>query len=328
MDLSLGPLLDPSWPWAGLLGAGVLMLLLGLWSRRPRQGTPGLLLAHTERLQQVPRYRSLVRRRRRLMLWRIASLLLLAGGALVVIARPTSVQTATPPPPSRDLILCLDASGSMEDYSAGVVSTVREVLDRLPRDRVGLTIFNGASVVKFPLTDDRSYVEERLREAEVGFASGNGRYAYAASGSRSSQIGDGTARCVRGFDNLEDERARIVLVASDNDPFGPPVETLDDASRLARDLGVVVHGLGVPSLEADTERLREFEEAVNRTGGTLTIVTGPESLTEVVERITGLRGARLDEVPRVTRRDTPDLGLCAAVAGVLAFLLTGPGRRR
>ena len=327
MDLT--PHLAPHlrWPLLALALAAAVVVLLAWWARRPARGRgeDDLLVAHTGRLRALPRYRALVRRR----LWRTAlqtvAALVAVGGCLLLVARPYSQHTQVAQP-SRDLILCLDASGSMSPFDAEVVRALRTVVEALPGDRVGLSIFNGATVVKFPLTDDREFVEQRLVEAETAFRARSWRYVRATYTYRSSQLGDGLVACARSFDRLEEDRSRVIIVASDNRPLGPPVHSLSDAVAEAVGHGVQIHALGAPGLASDDRHRRPFEAAVEATGGTLSLLRSDDAVSRVVDRIDRLDRRRVREPPRTVTEDEPALGVAVVAAGLV--LMAGLGLRR
>ena len=63
---------------------------------------------------------------------------------------------------SRDIVLCLDVSGSALPYDREVIDTYRTLVDNFKGERIGLSIFNSTSRTVFPLTDDYELVSEQL----------------------------------------------------------------------------------------------------------------------------------------------------------------------
>jgi len=302
------------WPWLSVLAASPLVGLAVWWLRRDARAASALHVSHVSRLLQLPRYRTLVRRR----LWASAvrglAALLAVAGCLLIVARPSTV-VSTVSQPSRDLIMCLDVSMSMDPINEAVVRAVRQVVESLPGDRVGLTVFNGQSVAKFPLTEDRAFVADALDEAQRAFERREGFYYVSTFGPRSSQLGDGLHSCVRGFDRLEERRGRVVLVVSDNEPFGPPVHELDDVGRQARDRDVVVHALGPPWMQSRPEAVAEFKTAAEATGGSFALLDDEAAVADVVERIDAIERKALDEPPREVLVDRPHAGVLVATVG-------------
>jgi Ca-activated chloride channel family protein len=246
-----------------------------------------------------------------------------ALGCLVLVARPAEVRTVADAGPSRDVLVCVDVSGSMRPLDAAVVRAVRRVVSSFPGDRVGLTVFDSRPVVKFPLTDDRTFVETALDEAETAFADDvESYYGAAGTGLRNSQMGDGLQSCVHGFDRLEERRGRVVLVVGDNDPSGAPVYRLADAARQARDRDITVFALGAPWLERRPAAATELRRTAEATGGSLVLLDERTGVQRVVEGIDRVERARLATPPHVTFRDRPEAGgiLVTAGAALLGLL--------
>ena len=93
----------------------------------------------------------------------IAVLAVLA--ASVLSGRIASERISTPEFSSRDIVLCLDVSGSMYEYDTEILSTFAELVDTFEGERVALSIFNSTSRTVFPLTNDYDLVQ---RELEAG----------------------------------------------------------------------------------------------------------------------------------------------------------------
>ena len=319
------------WPWAPVLVAAGVLLLAVWWARRRRPRVDeALLVAHTARLRGLPRYRTLLRRHRLSgALMALASLVVVAGTALV-LARPQVVETEARDSLGRDIMLCLDASRSMDKENVAVVREMRRLVDGLSGDRVGLILWSGTAAMVFPLTDDYDFVRAELERAEHAFAGGPESYfaGVDVTPAGSSLIGDGIVSCVNRFDRRASERTRAVLVSSDNDPVGAPLYSLAEAARHATTRNAIVYGIGAPAL-AKPERATahaEFADALAATGGMLTLVGEDGTADRILERINDLEEARAAEPPRRVARDAPELGVVVGGAGVgLLALVWGGG---
>jgi hypothetical protein len=333
VDLTLPEGLTRAWPLAAV-GGGALVLMLW-WARRGRARGDAVLLARTSRVRRLPRYQQRLRRQRRTgVLVTLGSLLLVAGSA-VVLARPDVVEADRPDARSRDLMLCLDASPSMDRDNLAVVRAVRRVVEGLEGDRVGLVIWSGAAVVVFPLTDDYAFVDEQLDRAETAFSGDSDRFfaGIHLNDQGTSLIGDGLVSCVGRFDRSASQRTRAVLLASDNEPFGDTLFTLPEAAARAERRDVLLYALAGSAL-ADPKHqdaLEELTEAARSTGGTL-VQLGEEGGTDrLIDRIDDLEKARAVEPARPVSREAPALGVLIALAGGLVLAvgwLVGRDRRR
>ena len=330
MDLSSNISWDISWdlqlrwPWVVVGGVVLVVALLLWWTRAPRPaGGDRLLVAHVERLRALPRYAALVRRQQLVTAYLSVAALVVVAGALLVAARPQVTEVTQDDDTSRDIVLCLDASGSMQPYNVDVVRQVRGIVRELAGERIGLSVFSGATVTIVPLTDDYAFVLDQLDRAEAAFRAGE--YDFVAGvqlgDDRASQLGDGIASCTRGFDRPDEDRGRAIIVASDNDPQGPPVYTVQQGARYAARRDIVVHGIASPDTPTQAAR-SEFRRAVTSTGGTFSVLGEDGSAEQVLERINGLEAKRIEKPPRVVERDRPDAGIVVIGAG-LALLLLG-----
>lgn len=264
-----------------LSNAVVALVLLGLaacavvFASRPRGGEKGLLpVAHAERLTALPEFARSVRRARRRVVAGAAALALAGAAALVGVARPVETLTQDAPRHTRDVILCLDASGSMSGVNAEILAEYDTLVEGFDGERIGLTVFNSSALQVFPLTDDYELARRSLSDVRLGFASygseGKDVLAGTFDGAGSSLIGDGLAACVSGFDERDRERSRSIVFATDNFVAGTPLFTLPEATALARDEGIRVYVLApMVSNEAVDQRTAELLDAAEETGGTL-----------------------------------------------------------
>lgn len=163
---------------------------------------------------------------------------------VVAIARP---QYLEPPVsqvvPTRDLMLLVDLSGSMEaeDFTnqqgkqVDRLTAVKEVLDdfltRREGDRVGLIVFGNAAFTQVPFTQDLDATRILLEETTVRMA-----------GPRTA-LGDAIGLAITLFEQSEVEERVIVALTDGNDTGSriPPSE----AARIADDNDIVIHVIGV-----------------------------------------------------------------------------------
>lgn len=82
--------------------------------------------------------------------------------ATALVARPSTVDEGEEKASSRDIVLCLDVSGSALPYDREVIDTYRQLVDSFKGERIGLSIFNSTSRTVFPLTDDYELVSKQL----------------------------------------------------------------------------------------------------------------------------------------------------------------------
>ncbi|MDO4888948.1 MAG: VWA domain-containing protein [Actinomycetaceae bacterium] len=241
------------------------------WIRRGRRSAdPVLLVAHTWEVRNSPRYRFRLAQLRVLMVLLACCLGLVVVAASVLAARPHIEKVNSRQMASRDIVLCLDVSGSVVDFDAEVLETFSQIVDQFEGERVGLVIFNGSSSVVFPLSDDYEMIQEEFEEATNALTDYD-RYSEFTAGTElgagSSLIGDGLASCTQSFDFSDDERSRTILFATDNELAGEPLFRLDEAADLASERDIKVHGLYIGSGYGSDSG--SFSTAIESTGGTV-----------------------------------------------------------
>lgn len=310
------------WWWLGLAWL-VLCAALAWWfargGDRPRRDERPVLLAHTDLLRRSPRYAQLVRAE----VWRLTSQLAAVGlvllGAGLLMSRPSATSTTMPEERSRDIVLCLDASGSMAEANAQVMKAYSTIASGLQGDRVGLTIFSAQAVTVFPLTDDPDFITEQLGVAADAFQDFDLDWFAGIGGSRSraSQIGDGLVSCTERFDDKRRDRTRVLVLASDNDIVGRPIYPLMDAAEVAKKDGIVVLGIGPDT----TVKFDEFQDACALTGGELTRLESDTSTETILRRIKAMQQtARENAAPKVVVHDRPGWGIAIMTIGVLLLI--------
>ena len=252
--------------------------------------------------------------------------------ALAALAKPQWIgEPLTRTLPTRDLLLAVDLSGSMEtaDFTDAAgervdrLTAVKQVLDeflaRRQGDRVGLIFFGSSAFVQSPFTDDLAVCRLLLDEAQVRMA-----------GPR-TVLGDAIGLAIVLFDDSElDERVLIVLTdGNDTDSRVPP----EQAAAIARDRDITIHTVAVGDPEATgEEQLDEIalRAVAETTGGIYAHAADRSELEAIYARIEAL-GAR--DVVRASYRPRRDLfawplgALFLLSAGFLARV-HGPALRR
>lgn len=327
-----------------MIPAAVAVTAVGTWLAfrpDPREKARRRPVANADRLTALPEYRTALRRHRRWL-----AVAAVAGGTLVVsaaaaAARPVELTTVRPEQRNRDIVLCLDASGSMSSADSAVVGVFAELAQEFDGERIGLTIFDSTAIQVFPLTDDYEYVQEQLELARGAFDGEPGSSGFLDgtwSGRGSSLIGDGLASCVQGFndaDNQPDQpgqggpqRSRSVVLATDNFLSGDPIFTLEQAAALAQEKDVRVYALNPGDFDYGTDPGQpgaQLRAAAETTGGAYYSLASPDAVAGIVSAVQQTEAAAMQGAPRAVVWDRPDLPL--AVALVSGLVLAGASWR-
>jgi Ca-activated chloride channel family protein len=219
--------------------------------------------------------------------WQSIALMLLWGLLVLALARP---QLLEPPLekslPTRDLLLLVDLSGSMEtaDFTNAAgeqvdrLRAVKDVLDDFltdrQGDRVGLVVFGTAAFVQVPFTQDLEATRLLLEETQVRMA-----------GPRTA-FGDAIGLAITLFERSELEK-RVVIALTDGNDTGsriPPAE----AARVARDNAITIHVVGVGDPTAVGEELLDeqaLRDVAQTTGGRYFHAEDRDTLSKIYAEI-------------------------------------------
>ena len=321
--------------WAPLVALVLLAAAAVLYRRwrardRDRLRRLGIPVAHSERLTELPVYRRLVRRYRVLLAATLVVLVGLSGVGVLLASRVSSAQVVEPPSYKRDIVLCLDVSGSMTEVDAQIVETFAQLAQGLDGERIGLTLFDSSAVTAFPLTDDYDFVTEQLERYGASFDSlgedGTRYWSGTDLGEGASLIGDGLASCVLGFDGgSESTRPKSVVLATDNYVNGQALVTLAEAGELATERDVRVYALNPADYSSDAvadEVAGELEQVAVDTGGAYYALSDDDTVSAVIDAIGEREAGLFTGTRRLVVTDQPQGLVIAALLGVAgAFLL-------
>lgn len=279
-------------------------------------------------------------------------LLLCAVLTAVVTGRPSSVNDSTMQTNTRDIVLCLDVSGSALPYDHEIIKTYRQLVSEFNGERIAMSIFNSTSRTIFPLTDDYDVIKSQLEYAESLLepvqtqddinAMSDESFAQLSdwlSGTQNitdstSLIGDGLVSCAvllpqfsANFDKrssaaneIDSKRDASIVFSSDNVVSGKPAYTLEQALSTVTASGISVDALyiGAPST-SNSSTAYDLKEKVTAYGGICSDLNQNRSINEMVREI-NKRRAGSDEFTRGDLTDAPALFLLAVSAAFLFFL--------
>ncbi len=319
---------EPGW----LLLAPVLLAALGVaaWRQRPALAWPALPEAHAAGARAIDG-------------WAIANGLLRVGACLLllgVLARPMgSEQEVSLQHEGLDLVLALDASGSMRALDATAGGNPRTRLERAKEvvarfashrvadgDRVGLVVFGDRAFTQSPLSSDGALLGDALARVEPGMAG------------EATALGDALALAVKRVGGsatgmTAPEAGRLVVLLTDGrsnaGQIPPPI-----AIGLAREAGVRVHTVGIGTggrvavandrggrqreLQRHDLDPETLEQIARETGGRSFAAREPSDLAGVYDEIDALERVVRDAPPRLLGAPVPEPFLAAA-GGLVAL---------
>jgi Ca-activated chloride channel family protein len=216
--------------------------------------------------------------------------------------------------PTRDLLLLVDLSGSMDtkdftdasgrtvDRLTAVKAVLDDFLSRRKGDRAGVVVFGDAPFALVPFTTDLDLCRAMLRDIVVGMA-----------GPRTA-LGDAIGLGIGLFDRSTVKAKTIIALTDGNDTASqvPPTE----AARVAKDKGIVIHtvAIGDPATVGE-DKLDEtaLKDVASATGGGFFRALDRDELARIYDRLDGIETRRIDTVTFRPRKDIYWVPLAAAL---------------
>lgn len=300
------------------VGIAVIAILPFIGFKKRDKYKKGSKAANTDLIEGTKYYKRLMLRYK---LWSALGLLCLLvgiGACFILIARPVRYETLTYEIQNRDIFLCMDISSSVDQLNLDICEELRGVIRDLEGERVGITIFNAKSILLVPLTTDYDYLLDIMDELEESFELSMElteyyenpmtssfdiynmdyetyyyKYEGTLSDYGSSYIGDGLASCLYNFPDLEEdtERTRLIIFTTDNQLNGVPFVTVDEATDLCAAHDVKVYAIAPDNVVEE----RQFQEAIEKTGGVYYRNTMPRVYDDLVDEIKDTEASSIEE---------------------------------
>ena len=245
---------------------------------------------------------------------------------LTALARPQWIE----PPiekqiPTRDLLLIIDLSGSMEaedftdetgnktDRLTATKEVVGDFLLRREGDRVGLVVFGSAPFLQAPFTTDLDLCRQLLDETAVRMAG------------PSTAFGDAIGLGISLFEESDAPNKTIIALTDGNDTSSavPPVE----AAQVARDRGITIHTIAMGNPETvGEEKLDEdaLKNVAQTAGGEYFLALNRSELETIYTTLDQLETREIQTISHRPRRDLYFWPLAVALA--LSALFSIPPR--
>lgn len=302
------------------------------------------VIAHTRTIKYLPAYRKAARHYRILLACAAISFLASLLSLTTVTARPTSRQEHKTATENRDVVLCLDVSGSMRFYQEELLSYFKKIVSELRGERIGVTIFDGKPANLIPPTDDYDALIETVDSLSTNYAKIDGNSSLSpvsasTVGLTTSAIGDGVMGCVNSLD-LSDKnlRAKSVIIATDNN-YGKNSQSLDigQVARYASQYGVTFYGIYIPAYDA--LQREEFMNAMQITNGSardlgdyydidytngIAVKRKDASTTieGIIREIMSQETAKMDGAPEIVYTDQPNIALLVSGICFILFMIS------
>lgn len=341
------------WPWAALIALLLAVLVIAgivmFFAKRQANETHDTVFSLDNDL--AGEHATKLFTQWRILGWiaTVALVLALLLG-IVLVARPAAVDESDEKASSRDIVLCLDVSGSTLPYDREVIDTYLQLVKNFKGERIGLSIFNSTSRTVFPLTDDYDLVTEQLTKASEALDGvqtqdsidkmTDEQYQNIANWLEGTQnrkestslIGDGVVSCAAmlpGFaygsattnENAERQRAASIVLATDNVVSGKPTYTLSQALDMTSKTKITVDGLysGPKSSEGD-QTTTDMKSAIETHGGVFLTQSSGTSVNQLVREIQNRRNAESENTMQAAVSDAPGWWVVALALALIAWM--------
>ena len=340
------------WPWAALAGIivsiAIVAVMVACSSRRKDDDDRARTFSLDDDLNTESA--SMLFRQWRVLSRLAAAMLAMALMlAIALTARPGTIDESEEKAASRDIVLCLDVSGSTLPYDREVIDTYRRLVDNFKGERIGLSIFNSTSRTVFPLTDDYELVSKQLDKAS-GILKGvesqddidkmkESDYQALSDWLEGTQnrkestslIGDGVVSCAAmlpGFaygnasaTNADRQRAASIVLATDNVVSGKPTYTLSEALDLTQQARISVDGLfsGPKQSESD-QTTKDFKSAIETRHGVFLTQSDGASVSSLVKEIESRRSHESQARNKAAITDAPGWWTFALAVVLMVWL--------
>lgn len=155
----------------------------------------------------------------------------------------------------RDLFIALDISRSMlaEDIQPDRLTyakqKIKQLIQRLDAERVGLILFSGSAFVQCPLTEDRSAFNLYLDQVDVETIS-----------SGSTAIDQALREALRAFNRIPERKNKLLIIFTDGEDFSSNLSSLKQEAH-KENLHIFTIGVGtlegapIPLYDASGKRI-------------------------------------------------------------------------
>jgi len=289
--------------------------------KRTRDISKMAVIAHTKVIKELPAYKAAERRYYILLALATVCLATALFSTTVLAARPLKGELGKSRNKTRDIILCMDVSGSLESYQKAILKYYKSIIKQLEGERIGITVFDGRPANIIPLSDDYDTLYDMIDDLENSNL--KDYIATLNAGGLTSQIGTGLIGCVNSFDSLASgNRPQSIILTTDNISTNTDVDLLQ-AANYAKSYGIRVYGVLVN--EGSNEgAAASFKVAIAATGGiydTLKRSKGLEGEAErIIKHIDNQEREIHEGASEYTYSDSPEIWMFVAAVSTVAFL--------
>lgn len=311
-----------------IAGSVYWVLRWRLLRNKRNPNTVALPAAHTRRLTALPEYTAALKQYRLLVRCAVTVLSIGLLTAIILTARPATVSVVTPVEQNRDIMLCLDASGSVLREDTTLFDRFSTLVNEFHGQRFGVTIFNSSAVTIIPLNDDYQLITQQLKVAAQAFKAQSGTtFTELTDGTLTgfengtSLASDGLASCIEHMDTNA-HRSESIILGTDNEVQGTPLVSMVQDVAMAKQYNIHIYaidpGVSDPSLANDHAQLKLTAQ---ETGGDYYPLSNPDAVSSIIGDISNQTSGDYFGVPQLATNDNPKPFVYVAILMTIASLI-------
>ena len=332
--------MEMRYPILILIGTIAILCILFIPKRKKGKYKDGTKIANTSYVKNTPYYKKKLNTYK----WLIRAIKIMMVVSLfscsILLSRPINVDTIIPEEYNRDIVLCMDVSGSLDKLNYEMTTYLQDTVSSLEGERFAITIFNSSASNVVPMTDDYDFVMDSLQKFSNAYNLSKEMPEYGEDGwddymdSRDyitagtwegnrgmSLIGDGLAACVYTFPKLEEtKRTRIIILTTDNALAGDPLLTLEEAAQLAKKYGVILYGIEPKDIRESSNNNKEFLKAANITGGKL-YSAKDDDIKNIIKDIEKTSESLIEKKEIIVRTDIPKIPFIILFTSIIVMII-------
>ena len=287
-----------------ILASIIIFIIVFLFSgKKLVRGNNKKKIANTKIVKNTSEFKSIIMRYRFFLYLVYVLVFICFISSSILTARIVEEKTTSNEIYNRDILICMDVSGSMYTQNAEIIEAYKDIVKGLKGERFGISIFNSSSFLLLPLTDDYEYVEETLdtlaqsfdynihynkyKDVDLETRSYYSNYIWYGTGVDSSRgaslAGDGLASCVFDFPSIEEKRSRTIIFSTDNLVSGTELIDVSGAAELAKKKNIKVHSITPITYKSEASKM--LEDASKSTGGKYFIFNKGQTVNHVIQEI-------------------------------------------
>ena len=304
----------------------IILFFIIIFYKKKKNDNNNKLVANTYFIKNTDYYKSIVNKYKTFIYLLFGLLFLCVLGTSLLTSRLVTTSSHSNKIYDRDIMLCLDVSGSMSELDEEIIKSYGKIVDKMHGERFGIVVFDNSSYKLLPLTNDYDYVKDVIDKSIKAFRGMKtddfkaADYIYDGTfeGEGSSIIGDGLASCVLGFPKLDEERSRIIILGTDNFVSGAQIITVPEAGELAKKYKISVYPLDPYGYGKEAKELKDI---ASKTNGKYYRIKDVKETDDIVSSIEKKEKSMRETSPTSTTTDHPQIPLIIILVSLLGIII-------